>query len=106
MYERNCIQKHIAEHSTSPSTNAKMGSQLINGRQILNMLRAFADAKLFDERLGEWDRNVAHANRRESLPTGEIVCFVKGEHVSSECCHAFLISRRADWVVIYIQCKA
>jgi hypothetical protein len=84
VYERKCIQKHLAEHRTSPLTNAEMGSQLINGRQILNMLRAFADAELDDELLREWASNVAYANRRESLPTGETMYFEKGEHVRTE----------------------
>jgi hypothetical protein len=61
-----------------------MGSQLINGRQILNMLRAFADADCDDERLREWARNVTHANRRETLPTGEIMYFKNDEHVRTE----------------------
>ena len=84
VYERRCIERHLATHRNSPSTNKEMGSKLIDGRQILNMLRAFAVVDCSDERLREWASNVAHANRRESLPTGEILYHKNDEHVRTE----------------------
>ena len=84
IYERECIEQHLANKQTSPINNIPMGTRLIDARHISNMLQSMADAGKQDELLTMWTKAKAHANRSETLPCGETKVFANGRHVRSK----------------------
>ncbi len=84
IYERECIEQHLANKQTSPVNNTPMGPRLIEARNITNMLQSMADAGKQDELLTAWTKAKAHANRSETLPCGETKVYANGRHVRSK----------------------
>tara|TARA_B100000886_G_scaffold312868_1_gene249119 strand:+ start:37 stop:1029 length:993 start_codon:yes stop_codon:yes gene_type:complete len=57
VYERECIEKWLAQRKTSPATNEPMGAKLIGAVQVRSMVRAVAEwAGEKGEKVREWIR--------------------------------------------------